>query len=123
MSDTQRWAHPKAFEGIEYCRIGTCTHYHWHNGEWVREEELCLHFASEKSLTRDRQPHFSKDNHRFRHGQKNSRENLIEKNRELSLREALNENFFPRIRKNHSRPYDNTKEWDRLIRHLEVTGR
>lgn len=121
MSDTQRWTHPKSLEGIEHCRIGTCTHYHWHNGEWVKEAEHCLHFASEKSLTRDRQPYFSKDNHRFSHGQKNSRENLIEKNRGLSLKEALDENFSPRARKNHSRPYNNAKEWERMLQHSEAT--
>lgn len=121
MSGTQRWAHPSAFEGIDHCRNGTCTHYHWLNGEWVKEEERCLHFASEKSLTRDRRPFNPRSNHRFSHGMRNSRENLIEKNRELSLKEALDESFSPRMRKNHSRPYNNTKEWERMIAYSEAT--
>ncbi len=121
MSDTQRWTHPNSFEGIERCRNGTCTHYQWHNGEWIKEEIRCLYFASEKSLTRDRQPFNQKSSHRFSHGLKNSRGNLLEKNRRLTLKEALDENFSPRMRKNHSRPYNNTKEWERMIQHSEVT--
>lgn len=117
MSNTQRWVSPNILQNLKACENGTCLHFRWIGYERVRDLKLCLHFASIKSLTRDRRPYQNKSNHKFKNGLHNSLENIIKKNNELSLLEALETEHTPRYRHNHSRPYDNIKEWSRMIKH------
>ena len=115
MSDTRRHVSPGALDEVGACAAGRCTHRKWlgHAAGVVRDVRRCLHFASEKSLARDRVP-FSKGQC-FRHGMQADRHLLQQKVEGLRFREALDPDRAPRRRKNHGRSDDNG--WDRMVRH------
>ncbi len=116
MSDTKRHVSSGALEGVGKCAAGQCNHRKWLGPGVgvVRDVQECLHFASEKSLTRDRAPW--PKGRRFRHGLTADLHVLRQKTDELRLREALDPDRAPRRRRNHARPYDGRRDWDRMVR-------
>ena len=91
MSDTKRWAHPKAME------------------RWG---------GTEKSLTRDRTS-WSAKVRLFQNGARADLGTLRAKTDELRLREAFDDGHVPRHRKNHRDPRvrDGGKAWNRMLAH------